>query len=64
MFRCVLHQNLPDGVEQHLVSQLLALTVQVVDDRLHHVLWFTDHQDVAHQCEDVDGREEDQDDER
>ena len=62
VLRCVLHQDLPDGVEEDLVSQLFALSVQIVDDPLHQVLGFTDHQDVPHQCEDVDGWEEEQDD--
>ena len=64
VLRCVLHQNLPDGVEQHLVPQCLTLALQVVEDGLHQLLWLTDHQDVPHQGDDVDGGEEDQDDDR
>ena len=62
VLRGVLHQNIPHGVEEDLVSQLLTLSVQIVEDCLHQLLWFPDHQDVAHQSQDVDGGEEDQDD--
>ena len=57
----VLHEDLPDRVDQDVISQLVALGLQVWDKVLNVLVIFTEDEDVANQEDDIDHGVENQD---